>query len=197
MKSRDLGAVAVHGERFTGQCGVHECGDHGGVGVAGGLAGAEHVEEPERQGPQPVAALIRHRVLLGGELADGVRAQRLRGEPFVLRERGVGAVHRRRRCDHHDRVVERAGRFEYPQRAGGVRLVAGDRIDDRSWHRRDRCEVHDRVDAFTVDGGGLGERIGIEDRPFDEVQVDAVEVGAVPGGQIVDADDLVSAVGEP
>ncbi len=52
--------------------------------------------------------------------------------------------------------------------------------------------MHDRVDA----GDGIGERIGIEDRPFDEVQVDAIEVGAVPGGEVVDADDLMAAVGE-
>ena len=191
-----LGAVAVHGERFAGQRGVHERRDHGGVGVAGGLAGAEHVEEPERQGPQPVAALIRHRVLLGGELADRVRAQRLGGEPFVLRQRGVGAVHRRRRGDDHDRVVERAGRFEYPQRAGGVRLVAGDRVDDRSWHRRDRCEVDDRVDAApstTASASASGSRID----PSTRRRSMPSRLARLPGGQVVDADDLVAAVGEP
>ena len=96
-----LGAVAVHRQRLAGQRGVHERRDHRGIGMAGCLAGAEHVEEPERQCSQPVAVLIRHGVLLGGELADRVRAEGLGRQAFVFGQRRVGAVHRRRRSDDH------------------------------------------------------------------------------------------------
>ena len=167
--------------------------DHGGVGVPGCLARPEHVEEAERKRPQPVAVLPGERVLLRGELADCVRAERLGDEVLTFRQCGVRAIDRRRRRHDHDRIVERAGGFEHPQRAGRIGLVAGDGIDDRTGHRRARCQVDDRIGA----GDGLGERVGFENRPLDEANRDAVEIRLRAGRQVVDPDDLVATRMQP
>ena len=79
-----LEAVTIHREGLAVERGGDERRHHRGVGVAGRLERTEHVEEAERKGPQTVAVLPGQGVLLGGELADGVGADRLGGEALVL-----------------------------------------------------------------------------------------------------------------
>ena len=69
-----LPAVAVDLERPAGESGVDERRHDGGVGVAGGLAWPEDVEQAQRQRRQTEAVGVGVRVRLGGQLARRVRA---------------------------------------------------------------------------------------------------------------------------
>ena len=54
-------------------------------------------------------------------------------------------------------------------------------------------EVDDRLAA----GGGLGDRVGIADVALEELDVGALEVGAIAGvGQLVEDDDVLARCGE-
>ena len=183
-----LRPVAVHRERFVAQGGVDERGNDGRVRMTGLLPGAVHVEEAEGERAESEAVLPGERILLGGELAGRVRAAGQGGQPLVFGEFGVGAVHRRRRCDDHVGVVEPSCHLEHSHRADGVRFVGGDRIVDRPGDRRARREVDDALCPC----GCVGEGIGVEDRPRDQTHVEVVEVGGGSRRQVVDPDDLVA-----
>ena len=83
-------------------------------------------------------------------------------------------------------VVEQPGGFEDPHRADGVGLVRRDRVIDRARHRGPGGEVHDRVDPT----GCLCERCRIENRAFDQPDINAIQIADRTRRQIVESDHL-------
>jgi hypothetical protein len=83
-----------------------------------------------------------------------------------------------------------AGRFQDAQGAGGVGLVAADRVVDAAWDAGHGREVDHRLGA--VDG--LGQAVGLEDRAFDETRLKAGEIAGVAGGEVVDDGDVVARI---
>lgn len=182
-----LGAVAVHHHRLAAQGGVGEPGDDGRVRVVVPLPGTVDVEEPEGQCGQPERRLVRQGVRLGGELAGRVGAHRTGPGQLRLGQRRVHAVHRRGGGDEHVPDVVPAGRLQHHQRAGGVRVVGGQRIAQRAGHAGQGGQVDHRLPARhrRVQGGR------VQDRPLDEIDVQPVEVAAQPDREVVQDADLL------
>ena len=84
--------------------------------------------------------------------------------------------------------------LEQDVRAEHVRANERRALEDRAVDVRLGGEVHDRLGALPRRGDG----VGIRDVPLDELVLDALEVGRVPGvGELVEDDDLVPRGDEP
>ena len=146
------------------------------------LVRPEHVEEAERQHRHPVGVLPGQGVPLGGLLRRCVGAERQLGQVLGLGQGRVGAVDRRARRHHQVRGTAVTDRLEHGERAGGVDRVGGDRLGHRPGHRPPRRQVDHGVGlGHQSTGQGL-----VEDRPFDEVDGEPVEVGGRSGGAVVE-----------
>ncbi len=180
-------AVAVDGQRHAAQCGVDEGRHDGGIRVAGRLERPVDVEEAEREHGQAVGVPEGHGVGLGGLLAHRVGRDGRGAHRLALGQLAVGPVDRRRRRDDDVEVAGAAGRLEHLERAGGVGVVGGHRVEHRPGDRGQGAEVHDGARALTR---GV-ERGGVEDRSLEQADAGALEVGAAAGRQVVEGDDLV------
>ena len=177
-----LGAVAVHGDGDAAQRRVDERRDDRGIHVAGGLARAEHVEEPEGEHREVVRRPPRECVALGGELAAAVRRERASGEVLVLREDGIAAVDARTAGDHGVQVAVPSGGFEHHDRAGCVGMMRGKRVGDAARHAAECSEVDNGVGPHER----FVEGVVVENAAFGERDVEAVEVRPDPVRQVVD-----------
>ena len=74
--------------------------------------------------------------------------------------------------------------------AGGVRMVAGDRVDKAARDAAERGEVDHGVNTLE----GAAEGAGVEDAALGEVDVQAGEVVPVPGREVIERRNLVAGV---
>ena len=87
--------------------------------------------------------------------------------------------------------VRAAGALEDAECAGRVRVVCRRRVEDAARDRPESRQVHDGVDVLER---GV-EDVTVVDRPFVKPHGETGEVRRIPGGQVVENDDLV-ALGE-
>ena len=148
------------------------------------LVAAEDVEVAQGHGLEPVHRREHAAVLLGGELRDCVRRQRLRSDAFGPGQaRGI-AVDRRRGGEDEPADALVTGVEQHVQRPSDVDLARRDRVLYRARHRRQRPLVEDHVAA----ADGVVDALVAAQVALDElyVAVDLGEIAAMTGREVVE-----------
>src|SRR5438270_2528993 len=187
-------AVAVHGDRIPCGDGGDEERHHRRVLREGALARPEDVEVPESDRLEGlVHATEADAVALRRELRDPVRRDRVGGQRLVHRTLVLRAVDRRRRGedDAPDSLVAR--REQHVQGSLDVHRARGQRVLHRSRNRAERTEVIDDLRA----AHGVVHALVAAQLAFDDLDVEAFEVRAVPGGEVVEHAHRVAALDQP
>ena len=184
-----LTAVAVDGERFA----VERVRDEQGNELLGVLVRAVGVRAARDAGVDPEGADGGEHLHVAAGLRGGVRARRAQrvalGGADAFCDVAVDLVGGD--LDEPDAGV--AGETEQHVGAVDVGLDELGGAEDRAVDVRLGGEVDDRLYA----GGGLGHGFGIADVALEELDVGALEVGAVPRvGQLVEDDDVIAGCGQ-
>jgi len=203
-------AVAVDVYRFA----LQQCGspfrDDGGIGTAGVLAGAKHVEVTQADGVEPVAARKHLGIQLVDIFGDGVGAEGFADHVFDLGQAGMVAIGAAAGGVGKalDFCVARGN--QHVQKAGDVGAVGGDRVFKAAGDAAQGGLVEDVVNGTWVHGLPRFARndgvlpyhraltVGqLADVAFDEVEAGPlrrgdkslhfVEVALVAGGEIIQA----------
>src|SRR5262249_21316519 len=131
-------------------------------------------------------------VALGSELRHSVRRDRVGWKVLARRKRCARPVDgcRGREHDTSDALVARGE--QDVQRSLDVDGARGQRILDRAWHRAESAEVVDDLCA----AHGVVNALVAAQLSFDDLDLEALEIGTVSGGEIVEHTNVVAALEE-
>src|SRR5581483_11598422 len=165
--------------------------DHRCVLGARVLARAEDVEVAEHDRLEGlVHAREADAVALGGELRDSVGRDRIGEERLAHGKVGLRSVHRRRGGEDDAPNALVPGGEEDVQRSFDVHGARRQRVLDGARDRSERAEVIDDLPA----ADRVVYALVAAELSFDDVDVEAVEVRAVPRREVVEHADLVAAL---
>ena len=182
--------VAVDDDGLPGMEGPEEQG-HG--SLLAGAPGTVDIGEAEGDRAQPVRLGEGVGVALSGQFARPVGRDWLGQRALADGRHGVadkgapgGGLH-----DTADAGPSR--RVEHAEGPEGIDVEVRPRVLDRHDHRTGGREVHDGLHSLE----GAVQVAAVTDVAFDEVHLDAVEVGDIARGEVVEDSHLVSAGDEP
>jgi hypothetical protein len=127
-------------------------------------------------------------VSLCGELRDAVRRDRVEEQGLVDRELGLRAVDRRGRGEDHAPHAFVAGGEQHVEGALDVDGARGERILDGAGNRAERAQVEDDLGA----ADRVVDALVAAQLAFDDLDLEAREVGAVAGREVVEHADVVA-----
>ena len=182
--------VAVDDQRHAGVERLEEDIEHAALASA---PGPVHIAEPDGDGTDPVGLGEGVRVPLAGQLARPVRGDRLGQRLLVDGRRGVSDQRPAGRGQHHPLDARPPRGVQHAERAERVDLEVHHRILDRADHRAGRGEMDGRPEAL--------ERVvqcgRVADVALDQFGVDSGEVRGIPGAEVVEHPDPVTARYQP
>ena len=182
-------AVAVDRDRFARQRLAQKDRDRR-VRAPGLLTRTERVENPQRHDPHRAFRREHRAVVFAVELGDGVGRARLGRHRFELREGRVVAVNLRGAAETDPLHARRRRFFQDVEIAGDVGRHAFERTLHGFRAADHRGEVEHPIHPLHRRAHGLA----VEDRAFEEIDVEVGQILAAAGAQVVQHADRSSSL---